>query len=68
MFNFLTFGSLDGSFANIITPIFGNNETLHLSFGPNGITAASAVPVPAAVWLLGSALGGLGFYRRRAWL
>lgn len=27
--------------------------------------AVNAVPVPAAVWLLGSALGGLGFARRR---
>ncbi|MBI2799092.1 MAG: VPLPA-CTERM sorting domain-containing protein [Gammaproteobacteria bacterium] len=60
VFNFLTFGSFDGSFANIISP-----QSLHLNFGPNGITAASAVPLPTAVWLLGSALGGLGFYRRR---
>jgi len=29
------------------------------------ISNVSAVPVPAAVWLLGSALGGLGFMRRR---
>jgi hypothetical protein len=27
--------------------------------------AKTVVPVPAAVWLLGSALGGLGFMRRR---
>jgi len=29
------------------------------------ISNVSAVPLPAAVWLLGSALGGLGFMRRR---
>jgi len=29
------------------------------------ISNVSAVPVPAAVWLLGSALGGLGFMRRK---
>lgn len=29
-------------------------------------TPISAVPLPAAAWLLGSALGGLGFCRRRA--
>ena len=64
VFDFLHAGSFEGSFANFILPTFGNGETLHLHFGPNGITATSAVPVPAAVWLLGSALGGLGFLRR----
>ena len=61
VFDFLHVGSFAGSFANIILP-----QSLHLNFGPNGITALSAVPLPAAVWLLGTALGGLGFYRRRA--
>jgi hypothetical protein len=66
VFNFLQFGSFEGSFANIILSTFGTGQTLHLNFGPNGITAVSAVPLPAAVWLLSSALGGLAFARRRA--
>ena len=65
-FDFLSFGSLEGSFDNFILPTLGNGQTLRLNFGPNGIsTSASVVPVPAAVWLLGSALGGLGLARRR---
>ncbi|MBI2799084.1 MAG: VPLPA-CTERM sorting domain-containing protein [Gammaproteobacteria bacterium] len=66
VFDFLHAGSFAGSFSNFILPTFGNGQTLHLNFGANGISALSAVPLPAAVWLLGSALGGLGFYRRRA--
>ena len=31
----------------------------------DGDVAASVVPIPAAVWLFGSALGGLGWMRRR---
>jgi hypothetical protein len=31
----------------------------------SAVTGSSPVPVPAAVWLLGSALGGLAFMRRK---
>lgn len=48
VFDFLHAGSFDGSFSNFILPTFGDNQTLHLDFGPNGITAVSAVPLPAA--------------------
>ena len=66
-FNFLNFGSIAGAFDHFILPTFGNGQTLHLNFGPNGIAlSASAVPIPAAAWLFISALGGLGLTRRRA--
>lgn len=32
----------------------------------SGVLNLTAVPVPAAAWLFGSALGGLGFLRRRS--
>ncbi len=32
---------------------------------PDYVTAWSVVPLPAAVWLFGSALAGLGWFRRR---
>ena len=64
-FSFLNAGSFDGAFANFILPTLGNGQTLQLNFGPHGISAG-AVPLPAAVWLLGSAFGALGFARRRA--
>jgi len=38
-----------------------NKELSHITF-----YGTTAVPVPAAIWLLGSALGGLGFMRRRS--
>lgn len=46
------------------TLILSNNTNLSAS-GVNYLTF-SAVPVPGAVWLLGSALGGLAWVRRRA--
>lgn len=64
VFDFLNADSFEGSFANIISPTFGNGQTLRVNFGPNGATL-SAVPLPAAVWLLGSAFGGLCVMRRR---
>ena len=44
---------------------------IHSTFEPGGeirgqVLAVSAVPAPAAAWLLGSALAGLGVVRRRA--
>ncbi len=47
--------SLNGLFANL------NLTTSELQIGP-----AAVVPVPAAVWLFGSAMGLLGVVRRRA--
>ncbi|MGI9291696.1 MAG: VPLPA-CTERM sorting domain-containing protein [Gammaproteobacteria bacterium] len=40
---------------------------LQFSFGPPGLPEINAtlVPIPAAVWLFGSALAGLGWMRRR---
>jgi hypothetical protein len=37
----------------------------HAFYAISGDLTVSSVPLPAAVWLLGSALGGLGFVRRR---
>ena len=65
VFDFLQVGSFEGSFANFILPTFGNGQTLHLNFGPNGISAVSAVSAVNAVWLLGSGLLGLWGARRR---
>ena len=43
------------------TDLYVNSDT---NFGPYTVSA-SVVPVPAAVWLFGSALGALGWLRRR---
>ena len=37
----------------------------HAFYAISGLLTVSSVPVPAAIWLLGSALGGLAFARRR---
>lgn len=50
-----------GFSANTLYFTAGIGDEEHGLFG-----AISAVPVPAAVWLFGSALGGLGFMRRRS--
>lgn len=36
------------------------------SSGTGSYSISSAVPIPAAVWLFGSALAGLGWFRRKA--
>ncbi len=41
-----------------------SSDTLHFALSGNTITV-TAVPVPAALWLFGSALAGLGALRRR---
>jgi hypothetical protein len=33
--------------------------------GVDNVAAGAAVPIPAAVWLVGSALAGLGWIRRK---
>ncbi|MFW2405895.1 MAG: VPLPA-CTERM sorting domain-containing protein [Gammaproteobacteria bacterium] len=57
---------LDGT----VTPGGGDNLLLTVQTGNNSIyeiaITTAAVPVPAAVWLFGSALGLLGWMRRRA--
>ena len=65
-FDFLNPGALVGSFDDFIFPIFGNNQTFALESGPNGFSVSVApVPLPAAIWLLGTAFAGLILQRRR---
>lgn len=44
---------------------FNDHDYNDLVFVVRGLGAPSAVPVPAAVWLLGSGMAGLGLLRRR---
>ncbi len=56
-----------GDWLNVTSVTFGVNEP-EIFFNDvrvDDITVASAVPVPAAVWLFGSALAGIGWIRRR---
>ena len=53
----LTQGADDGT-AGFLT-------TLNLTYDPSGLVAASAVPVPPAIWLLGSGLALFVGWRRR---
>ena len=46
-------------------PQFGSLESDSIDFRYISAGTVSAVPVPAAVWLFGSALAGLGWMRRK---
>ena len=59
----LAAGTHDLNFQNYVAANFGGLSTYEFD-ATLSITAA-AVPVPAAVWLFGSALAGLGWFRRR---
>jgi hypothetical protein len=51
-----------------ISPLTGGVCLLtqdHLSQGAGFLTGAAIIPIPAAAWLFGSALGLIGFARRR---
>lgn len=65
-FDFLLANTFAGSFERFILPTFGDGQTFQLNFGADGVRAAvGPVPLPAAVWLFASALGGFGLCRRR---
>lgn len=70
IFDFILAGAgLVGAFEQIIAPTFGNNQTLGIGFGANGLFAnvvAAPVPIPGGFILLGSGLIGLFLRRRRA--
>jgi hypothetical protein len=58
----------------VIDIVLGNVISVEINLGGPGsgflrniaAGSVSAVPVPAAVWLFGSALAGLGWFRRKA--
>lgn len=54
--------------AQCVRGIFADGSTFRTavnSIGTTNFIGVSVVPVPAAVWLFGSAMAGLGFLRRR---
>jgi hypothetical protein len=59
----LASGTHDLDFLNIVSANFGGSQTY--DFDATLSMTASAVPIPAAVWLFGSALAGLGWFRRK---
>ena len=64
-FEFLIASLFEGNFSAFDLPTFGANQTFAVNLGPGGFQASvSAVPVPAAGWLFGAALGALAYRRR----
>ncbi len=64
--------SLFGLLADQTTPVYGESDPFLFVFNRGlafedfeSAVGARVVPVPAAVWMFGSALAGLGFVRRR---
>ena len=61
-----------GGSISLLTGEFGSFETLtnegqeYIQYATAGTVTASAVPIPASVWLFGSALGLLAWMRRKA--
>ena len=55
---------LDGAFYNIVSVTF-SQEVGNTALTVLDNIVVSAVPIPAAVWLFGSALAGLGWMRRK---
>ena len=63
-----TYQIIEG-FESFCADFYCNDNASELREIYSGTVTASAVPVPAAVWLFGSALAGLGWVRRKqsAW-
>ena len=61
----VNFGTAPTGFANIQRLLGSTDATATLDLGASVLRIGSIVPVPAAVWLLGSAIGLLGVVRRR---
>jgi len=57
--------SFDSSWSNLSSVVFGASLLGSAISMDNMVVASRPVPVPAAVWLFGSALAGLGWMRRK---
>ena len=57
---------LNVSSVTFFESVFADNAPISISGSVDNIVVGAAVPVPAAVWLFGSALGLLGWIRKRA--